>query len=535
MNRGKIRELEIFRRVKYGGFPVALLYPNGYSVGMSNLGFQWVLYQLEKERKFCVSRFFWENGKLFSPDSEKSLKDFKYIFVSISYELDFLNLIDILKVSGIEPYSKRRKGSNVLIGGGVALLINSEVLSQIFDVIVPGDGENKLDFLLELILKNLPFNEFLESISEKKSKFYVPTMTFKTSGNEKILVEKDFNLQKKDAPFSNIISGGMEFKDTLLIEISRGCPMGCRFCWAGFNLLPKRSFSEERILNILSNIPETVEKVGLISTAIFEHPEIFKILEEIKKRKLNVNFSSLRLVDLNEKVLNAISNFNINSVTIAPETGGDLLRKRINKDVKNDEIFNGLNLLFKSGILSLKLYFLIGLPFECERDINDIVKFVEKVREMADIYWKKRGRNGEINVSVNPFVPKPLTPFQFYEMEDEKKLKSKLKFLKREISKIPNCKFTFSGVREAFLQWGLSFGKKKLLDVLIEGEFSYFNFKKLKRDGEFFSFGKPPNKFYTTGIKEDYLKLEYERCKKAITTSPCPYGEIPCKRCGICS
>ncbi len=532
MNNPKIKETEVFKRIKFGGIPVALLYPNSYGVGMSNLGFQWAIYQMEKDRRFCVNRFFLEKGVLFSPDTEKKLKDFKYIFISISYELDFLNLIKSLKYSKIEPESSRRRGKNILIGGGVAFSINLEPISEIFDVVVLGDGENKLNYILDLIEKDISYENFLDLLSEYQGKYFVSQRL--KSREKYVLVEKEWKLNEKSVPFSNIISNRMEFPTTLLIEISRGCPMGCRFCWAGFNLLPRRNFEHKKILNLLDNVPDNVKKVGLISTAVFEHPDIFKLLEEIHSRNLNVNFSSLRLIDLNEKVVKVISNFNINSVTIAPETGGNSLRKRINKNVSNEEIFDGIDLLFKNGIYSLKLYFLIGIPFEEEKDIFEIVDFIKKIRKIADVYWKRRGYNGEINISVNPLVPKPNTPFQFVKMEDEKILKRKMKFLKGEISKISNCKISFSGIKESLLQWGLSFGKKKLSKILIDENFNYLTFKNLKNDREFFNFGENPSEFYTTGIDMGFLKLEYGKSKKGIITPPCPYGKSQCKRCGIC-
>ena len=537
MNSGKnLKEIEIFNRVRFGGIEVACLYPNSYDVGMSNLGFQWLLHNLERDRRFCARRFF-IGGRgefLFSPDTDKNLSEFKYIFISISYELDYLNLIRALKISKIFPLSKDRKGKNILIGGGVALSINFLPVAKIFDLIVVGEGEGKLENILNLIEDNTPYNAFMEELSKFKGRYFIPLFeeNFEKKGR---IIERKFNFADEFPPFSNIVSSGMEFSNTFLVEISRGCPTMCRFCWAGFNLLPPRNFYYKKIEKLIDLLPPEIKKVGIVSTAIFEHREIFKILDILFKKGVNVNFSSFRLGDLNEEVFKWISRFSLKTLTIAPETGNYSLRRKVNKNFTNEEILEGINLAFRYGITNLKLYFLVGLPHERKEDIFDIVSFVKNIRKVAQDYWSRRGFCGEIVVSINPFVPKPGTPFQYFTGLNEKNLKERISFLKSELRKIGNCKVQALGVRESFLQWGLSFGTEKLLDLLIGEAYNFRNFKKFRNNMEFFKFGDGNFIPYGCGISEEYLLREREKSFEGKLSSPCPFlMGVNCNRCGIC-
>src|SRR5207253_5685114 len=221
-----------------------------------------------------------------------------------------------------------------------------------------------------------------------------------------------------DPPATSIFTPDTEFGSRFLVEVVRGCANLCRFCWAGYNYLPVRSFPADRILDLAQSARAYANRVGLVSIALCDHPEIERILARLYEMGYAISPASLRLDDLTEPIVRVLRESGERTITIAPETGSDRLRRVINKTVSNDEILDSAELIFANGIESLKLYYMIGLPTETDEDLVAIRDLTLQLRERMLKHAKPRGRVGSITGSVNPLIPKPGTAYQWLAMED---------------------------------------------------------------------------------------------------------------------
>ena len=221
-----------------------------------------------------------------------------------------------------------------------------------------------------------------------------------------------------DPPVTSIFTPDTEFGSRFLIEVVRGCANLCRFCWAGYNYLPVRAFPTDRILELAAAARAHASKVGLVSIALCDHPDIERILARLNEMGYSISPASLRLDDLTEPIVRVLRESGERTITIAPETGSDRLRRVINKTVTNDEILDRAELIFASGIENLKLYYMIGLPTETDEDLVAIRDLTLQMRERMMKHARPKGQIGRIIGSVNPLIPKPGTAYQWLPMED---------------------------------------------------------------------------------------------------------------------
>ncbi|MFB0517900.1 MAG: radical SAM protein, partial [Acidobacteriota bacterium] len=305
------------------------------------------------------------------------------------------------------------------------------------------------------------------------------------SGGAPFPVKRVFlkRIAKPHLPFSSLLTPAAEFSNMSLIELSRGCAMGCRFCWAGHNYLPLRFTSVKGILSQAKSLREHSDRIGLISTSVGTYPDLGELIEGLKKLQFRASVSSLRIDALQEDLVKFLTASHTRSLTLAPESGTDRLRFLINKRVTNEEILRRIKRLFDWGIQSLKLYFLIGLPTERDEDIQAIAELVGEIRRIMLTAGKPKGRVGTINVSVNCFVPKPFTPFQWLPMEGEKSLKSKIDKLRRWLTPLANIRPSFASSRQAQLQAILSRGDRRVADFLLAIDKNRGNWKQALRQG----------------------------------------------------
>ena len=281
-----------------------------------------------------------------------------------------------------------------------------------------------------------------------------------------------------DLPQTTILTPHTEMSMKFMIEISRGCPCMCRFCWAGYNYLPVRGFSRAAIVERAKQVRAFTDKIGLVSTAVCDHPEINGIVDDLSGLGFQVSVASLRLDDLSPEFVFKLVDTGVEGLTLAPECGSDRMRRVLNKQFTNEDILARARWIFENGIQNLKLYYMVGLPFETHADVEAIVTLTEQIREIMLDVGRPRGRIGRIHPSVNPFVPKPGTPFQWLRMENVKETDDKLQYLRKAFARIPNVEAICKSARTGFHQTILALGDRRVADAL---EYAVLNDCDLKR------------------------------------------------------
>lgn len=431
---------------KEGHLKVALIYPNSYRILSGNLGFQRVFEIANSVSGISCERFFYDEkfNRFYSLDSLRPLDEFKVWMFSISYELDFFNLVDILKKLKVPVLADERKEVHpfVLIGGPL-VTINPELFYHIADLIYHGEAEVELKNVLNEISKHLTDGKkVVFEVLRDISTVTVPSL------NKKAVGEAIYREVINDPAGSIFLTKYGEFKDSFLIEIGRGCFRKCKFCTIG-NLYGyfrpvKVSAVKEKLERALALLKDTRDfKVGLIAPAVNDHPKFEEILDYLEYRNIRFSVSSLRADTINEKLLRGLLRSGQNMLTIAPETGSEKLRTFLNKKISNELIYDKISLAKNLGFKKIKLYMMFGLPDETEEDLIESAKMIEKVSNM--------GFN-EVVVSVSPFVPKPRTSFENLSFQNIKILNEKQKVLK---VRLKNVKVNIGSFRESFIQYKL--------------------------------------------------------------------------------
>src|SRR3954467_776574 len=424
---------------------VALAFPNTYWVGMSNLGFQTVYRLFNAESDIVCERFFLPpkqelaalsaaKAPLLTLESQTPVGDFDIVAFSVSFEWDYVNVLTLLRLAGIPAYaSERTERHPLMVIGGAVTFVNPEPLAPFADVIAAGEGEVLIPGLRRAMADATGRADLLARLSTERG-FYVPSFYEPEYAADGTLagysvragVDAPLPVRKAalktteavDPPATTIFTPDTEFGSRFLIEVVRGCANLCRFCWAGYNYLPVRAFPKDRILDLARQAQPYSSRAGLVSIALCDHPEIEEILTSLVDMGFGISPASLRLDDLTPTILRLLRQSGEKTITIAPETGSDRLRRVINKTVTNDEILSAAEMIFASGIENLKLYFMIGLPTETDDDLVAIRDITLQLRDIMVRHARPRGQIGKIVGSVNPLIPKPGTAYQWLPMED---------------------------------------------------------------------------------------------------------------------
>jgi radical SAM superfamily enzyme YgiQ (UPF0313 family) len=338
---------------------------------------------------------------------------------------------------------------------------------------------------------------------------------------------------------SVILTPDTEFSDRYLAEITRGCGRHCRFCMAGYIYLPPRSLGIDKAREQAERADDLCGRIGLVGAAISDYPEIGELCAAIEG---GVSVSSLRADSVSEALIDRLAKSGHKTIAIAPEAGSERLRKVINKGVTEADILRAADMIFGSGIPNLKLYFIIGLPTETEADVEGILELAGKVREVQLKHARPQGRIGRITLSVNSFVPKPFTPFQWEPMEPVEGLNKKLRFLEKAVRKIGNMNIIHDLPKWEYVQALLSRGDRRIGRLLAAAHEAGGDWKKAAKtagmDTDFYVHRRRPFDevlpwdFIDIGVRKEYLRNEYERAREEKFTPPCSVGS--CRTCGVC-
>ena len=483
------REVGGVRKPHAGRLRVALAFPNTYYVAMSNLGLQTVYRLLNDHDDVVCERVFLppkqelqaqlaSRVRLFSLESQTPVADFDALAFSVSFEWDYTNVVSMLRLAGLPLYAEERTPRHPLVViGGAVTFVNPEPLAPFADVVAAGEGELLVPALVDALRGASSRRDALGRLSRTPG-FYVPSFYLPRYADDGRLTgvearpDTDAPLPVRkaavrttealDPPCTTIFTPDTEFGSRFLVEVVRGCANLCRFCWAGYNYLPVRSFPADRILALAEAARPHANRVGLVSIALCDHPEIERILHRLLEMGYGISPASLRLDDLTPTIVSLLKQSGERSITIAPETGSDRLRRVINKTVTNEEILDRARIIFEHGIENLKLYYMIGLPTETDDDLVAIRDLTVQLRGIMLEHARHRGRIGRIAASVNPLVPKPGTAYQWLPMEDPSTTERKAKRLRALVAGIDNVYFSIKSERHSFYQALLSLGDRRV-------------------------------------------------------------------------
>jgi len=561
---------------------IALAYPDLYEIGMSNIALP-ILYQLlNSQPDVLAERVYtpWSDMEavmqtkgipLFSLESKCPLKDFDIIGFSLSYELTYTNVLNMLHLAQIPVLARERNNSHPLVIAGGSCALNPEPMADFIDLFVIGDGE---EVLLELVDSFRNWKERGREVSKKEllrqvatiPGIYVPSLyqvEYQTDGlvksitptepqarasiQRRIVTKLPPPVTKPVVPYIEVVH------DRGVLEIQRGCSRGCRFCQSGIIYRPVRERPQGEVLQATGELITNCgyNEMSLVSLTTCDYPGIDKLVTSLSHRYHNLVLSlpSLRMDSYSVKLIDSLPTQKKTGLTFAPEAGSERLRRTINKNIPEDEILKTATAVFGRGWTSLKLYFMLGLPTETTNDIEDIIQLVNKVCSLGR---KAKGKRSQVRISLSTFVPKPHTPFQWVAQESEQQLTAKHELLKLGLRQ-KGVKLSWQDPKVSLLEAILSRGDRRLgkviyrawqLGSIFDSWSEHFNYENWLH--AFDESGLQPS-FYAhrqrsldellpwahidMGVTTDFLKQEYQYALEGRETPDCHYQA--CNTCGL--
>ncbi|MBE6505111.1 MAG: radical SAM protein [Methanobrevibacter millerae] len=494
----------------------ALTYPNIYKTAMSSLGYN-ILYNFINERDdtWC-ERVTYPN--VHSIESNTPLKNFDIISFSLQFEEDYFNVLEILKKSDIPlKRSERSENDPLIIAGGPCATANPMPLSDYIDVFIIGEGEVILNEFLDKFRENRDLNNFLDTDG-----IYIPEF----DNNVKIALVENMDdayhitdpiITKTDNDEYRTV-----FSDSIMLNVSRGCTRGCRFCMSSYLYRPIRETNIDKLVRIAIETRKNtrLNKITLIGAAVSDYSKIESLIKRLEEENFQISTPSLRIESITYESLKLLKESGLKTITLAPESI-DTLRKRINKDIPDEKIFSVIEDAVELDF-NIKLYFLIGLPYETMDDIKSLCEYIEKIAKMHTSRHK-------IKFSINPVVPKPHTPLQWvgYNFKD---LKRKSKYIKKNLRKY-NIKI--ESPKKALIQYILSCGNSDISTIIEKSLTKNVTLHEwMEYLPEYDIDDELPWDNIDIGVKKEFLKIEYKRLESKKQTPWCE--KSPCYNCGAC-
>ena len=551
------REVGFVRKPHGGRLRVALAFPNTYYVGMSSLGYQTV-YRLFNELDTVVCERVFLPPKqelkaqlesrtpLLTLESQTPVSEFDILAFSVSFEWDYTNVVSMLRLAGVPVRADARSSRHPLVViGGAVTFVNPEPLAPFADVIAAGEGEVLVPTLARLAHGTQDRDDLLRALTAERG-FYIPAFydvryaengtiaSFEPrpgTGAPRVVKKAAVkSVERLDPPATSIFTPDTEFGSRFLIEVVRGCANLCRFCWAGYNYLPVRAFPADRILELARAARPHAGRAGLVSIALCDHPDIERILGGLLDMGYSISPASLRLDDLTAPIVQLLRRSGERSITIAPETGSDRLRRVINKTVTNAEIVEATELIFANGIDNLKLYYMIGLPTETDDDLVAIRDLTVQMREVMLKHGRSRGQLGRIVGSVNPLIPKPGTAYQWLPMEAPAVTDAKGRRLRQLLAGLDNVYFNIKSERHSYYQALLSLGDRRVAPTIEAAERNGGQWRaavaETSLDADFYIFRDRsgdavlPWDIIDGGMKASFFHAEFDKALRAEWTLP---------------
>lgn len=541
---------------------VALVYPNRYAVGMSNLGLHAVYAILnDREDVVCERVFLPEDdapaaGRLVTLESGQPVAAADIVAFSLSFESDYPHLLTLLRLAGIPPRASERDAAHpLIIAGGVACFLNPEPIAAFVDCFLIGEAEVILPEFLQVFRPSADRQGLLETIARSVPGAYVPRFYDVHYGPDGTLsawvpteevppriVRPHLKDLSATATCSTVLTPDTAFGGAFLVEVGRGCPHGCRFCSAGFVYRPPRFRSEDALADTIAQGLARSSQIGLVGAAVSDLPGIASLCRRFSGPNVSLSFSSLRADALDPELLEALGRSRIKTATIAPEAGSERLRRVINKGLNEQDVLNAATALVAHGIPNLKLYFMVGLPTETREDVEAIIALVKHIKHAFLKSSRTRHVIGTLTVSISSFVPKPFTPFQWAAMAPVAELKARIKRIKAELQRVPNVRVHADLPRWAYIQALLARGDRRVADLLSRVDAAAGNWAQaLKNDPlnpDFYVLReRDPNEilpwdFIDHRVTKTYLQNDYRRALEGRPGVVCRVDS--CRLCGAC-
>jgi radical SAM superfamily enzyme YgiQ (UPF0313 family) len=486
-------------RKDWGGrVSFALVYPNTYAVGMSNLGFQTIYRHLNALPDVVCERVFLPDPEdlpehrrtgmpAFSLESKRPLRDFDLVGFSITYEGDYINALRLLRMSGVPLRPEQRGPADpVVLMGGVCAFSNPEPVAPFMDFVVVGEGEEIVGEIVAAYREAFGAAPLAarrrEALWERLASIpglYLPhrydvayagdgTIAAVTPRDGVPAVVKKRRLQRVDdfRTISLLRTPNAEYGHLALLEVGKGCGRGCRFCLEGQVYRPVRHRSLEALRETIRSIKPESGRVGLVGACVSDYPWIGGLMRILEEEGVEVSISSIRADSLTEDLVASLRRGGHRTLTVAPEAGTERLRKVIRKDIPDAQLYAACEMVRAHGMPNLKCYFMIGQPTETEADVEAIPALAARLLARLRRPGPAGEPFGRLTLSVSSFVPKPWTPFQWAAFDQIASLEGKLRTIKAGVRRFPNVRVLHENPREALLQAVLARGDRRVAELL---------------------------------------------------------------------